>query len=85
MKGLFSFIAKNRPKTFTVSYSPDYKNLILNHVASDPSHPLHETQLEVTCSVTVASCKVCRHSRRDEGHHWGFDTCGEEWHYEEQN
>ncbi|CAE7024813.1 hypothetical protein P3342_005480 [Pyrenophora teres f. teres] len=44
MKSLFSFIARNRPKTFTVSYSPDYKNLIINHVASDLSHPLHETQ-----------------------------------------
>ncbi|RMZ74201.1 chitin biosynthesis [Pyrenophora seminiperda CCB06] len=44
MKSFFSLIARNRPKTFTVSYSPDYKNLIINHVATDPSHPLHETQ-----------------------------------------
>ena len=44
MKSLFSFIARNRPKTFTVTYSPDYKNLIINHVAADLSHPLHETQ-----------------------------------------
>lgn len=45
MKSFFSFIARNRPKTFTVSYSPDYKNFIINHVASDLSHPLHETQI----------------------------------------
>lgn len=27
-----------------VSYAPEYKNFIVNHVVSDASHPLHETQ-----------------------------------------
>ncbi|KNG50193.1 hypothetical protein DDE82_008880 [Stemphylium lycopersici] len=44
MKSVFSLIAKQQPKTFKVSYAPDYKNFIVNHVATDPSHPLHETQ-----------------------------------------
>jgi hypothetical protein len=45
MKGAFhSLIVKQPPKLFKVSYAPDYKNLIVNHVATDPSHPLRETQ-----------------------------------------
>ena len=44
MKSVFSLIAKQQPKTFKVSYAPDYKNFIVNHVLIDPSHPLHETQ-----------------------------------------
>ncbi|EUC30516.1 hypothetical protein COCCADRAFT_103717 [Bipolaris zeicola 26-R-13] len=44
MKSAFAILAKNKPNTFTVSYAPEYKNFILNHVVSDASHPLHETQ-----------------------------------------
>jgi hypothetical protein len=44
MKSVFSLIAKNQPKLFKVSYAPEYKNFIINHVVIDPSHPLHETQ-----------------------------------------
>ncbi|KAL1792418.1 hypothetical protein ACET3X_008925 [Alternaria dauci] len=39
-----SILAKRLPKTFKVTYTPAYKTLIVNHVTSDPSHPLHETQ-----------------------------------------
>jgi hypothetical protein len=44
MNSVFSLLAKQPPKTFKVSYAPQYKNFIINHVATDPSHPLHETQ-----------------------------------------
>jgi hypothetical protein len=44
MKSVFSLIAKKQPKLFKVSYAPEYKNFIVNHVVIDPSHPLHETQ-----------------------------------------
>jgi hypothetical protein len=44
MKSVFSLIAKKQPKTFKVSYAPEYKNFIVNHVVIDPSHPLNETQ-----------------------------------------
>ncbi|KAH7392558.1 hypothetical protein BKA66DRAFT_412019 [Pyrenochaeta sp. MPI-SDFR-AT-0127] len=44
MKSVFSIIAKQQPKTFRVSYTPEHKTFITQHVAADPSHPLHETQ-----------------------------------------
>jgi hypothetical protein len=44
MKGVFALIAKRPPQLFKVSYAPEYKNFIINHVVTDPSHPLHETQ-----------------------------------------
>jgi hypothetical protein len=44
MKSVFSLIAQHQPKLFKVSYSSEYKNLIINYIATDPSHPLHETQ-----------------------------------------
>jgi hypothetical protein len=39
-----SLLAKHLPKTFKVSYAPEYRNFIINHIATDHSHPLHETQ-----------------------------------------
>ncbi|CAN9436740.1 unnamed protein product [Alternaria sp. RS040] len=39
-----SLIAKQTPKTFKVYYTPTYKSLFPHHVATDPSHPLYETQ-----------------------------------------
>ncbi|KAF1944182.1 hypothetical protein EJ02DRAFT_102964 [Clathrospora elynae] len=47
MKSVFSLIAKLQAKTFKVSYSPEYKTFIINYVATDPSHPLHETQRRI--------------------------------------
>ena len=44
MKNFFASIAREQLKTFKVSYSPEYKNFIVNHVVIDSSHPLHETQ-----------------------------------------
>lgn len=39
-----SLIAKQTPKTFKVYYTRVYKSLFPHHVATDPSHPLYETQ-----------------------------------------
>lgn len=44
MKSVFSLLAKHQPKTFKVSYSPEYNTFTIQHVVADPSHPLHETQ-----------------------------------------
>jgi hypothetical protein len=41
---VLSLLAKHSLKTFKVSYAPSYTNFILNHVATDPSHPLFDTQ-----------------------------------------
>ncbi|KAI4940742.1 hypothetical protein J4E86_010714 [Alternaria arbusti] len=41
---VYSLLARQQPRTFKVSYATDYKHFILNHVASDPQHPLCETQ-----------------------------------------
>lgn len=41
---VLSLLARQPLRTFKVNYAPDYKNFILNHVATDPSHPLFETQ-----------------------------------------
>lgn len=44
MKSVFSLIGRQQFKTFRASHSPDYKTFTIQHVASDLSHPLHETQ-----------------------------------------
>ncbi|KAF1830372.1 hypothetical protein BDW02DRAFT_642244 [Decorospora gaudefroyi] len=44
MKSAIFSIAKIRPQTFKVTYSPEYKSFIINHIATDPSHPLYESQ-----------------------------------------
>lgn len=44
MNRIFSLLAKQQPTTFRVSYAPEYKTFIVNHIATDPSHPLHEAQ-----------------------------------------
>ncbi|CAO2650929.1 Nn.00g092260.m01.CDS01 [Neocucurbitaria sp. VM-36] len=44
MRRVLSLLSKQQPTTFKVSYAPDYKTFTLQHVANDPSHPLHETQ-----------------------------------------
>ncbi|KAG9185678.1 hypothetical protein G6011_07009 [Alternaria panax] len=41
---LISRLAKLPLKTFRVNFANEHKNLIINHVATDASHPLHETQ-----------------------------------------
>ncbi|KAF2257276.1 hypothetical protein BU26DRAFT_513978 [Trematosphaeria pertusa] len=42
MKLIFSLLAKHTPKTFKVSYSPDYTTFIIHHILSDSQHPLYE-------------------------------------------
>ena len=44
MKSVLQLIAKQQPKTFKVNYAPVYKTFTIQHVATDPSHPLHQTQ-----------------------------------------
>ena len=41
---VLSLVAKQPPKTFKVYYTTVYKSLFTNHVATDPAHPLYETQ-----------------------------------------
>jgi hypothetical protein len=44
MKRVFPQLAKIKPRFFKVNYSPEYQRFIVNHVATDPSHPLYEMQ-----------------------------------------
>jgi len=38
------FLARQKPKTFSVNYAPEYKTFIPHHIAHDASHPLHIAQ-----------------------------------------
>lgn len=44
MKAVVHRLSKLKLKTFKVSYSPTYTNYILNHIATNPSHPLYISQ-----------------------------------------
>ncbi|KAF1916722.1 hypothetical protein BDU57DRAFT_430826, partial [Ampelomyces quisqualis] len=44
MSSIFSQLAKLKSPFFKVSYAKDYQTHIINHIATDASHPLHETQ-----------------------------------------
>ena len=44
MKAVVHRLSKLQLKTFKVSYSPTYTNFILNHIATNPSHPLYISQ-----------------------------------------
>jgi hypothetical protein len=44
MNKVFGLLARQQSKLFTVSYAPQYKTFIPNHVISDHMHPLNETQ-----------------------------------------
>jgi hypothetical protein len=44
MNKVFGLLARNQSKLFTVSYAPEYKTFIPNHIISDHMHPLNETQ-----------------------------------------
>lgn len=44
MKSVASLVSKLQLKTFSVSCSPEYKTLALQHVIADKLHPLRETQ-----------------------------------------
>lgn len=44
MKSVFSLLARQQLKTFKVNYAADYKTFIIQHICTDPSHPLQEAQ-----------------------------------------
>jgi hypothetical protein len=44
MNRISSQLAKQQSKLFRIFYAPVYKTFILNHIVSDPSHPLQEAQ-----------------------------------------
>ncbi|KAJ4297782.1 hypothetical protein N0V90_005677 [Kalmusia sp. IMI 367209] len=41
MKVIIQALARTKPKTFKLSYTPEYKTYIQHHAFSDPQHPLH--------------------------------------------
>ncbi|KAI8934619.1 hypothetical protein NX059_008312 [Plenodomus lindquistii] len=61
-KNIFQLISRQQPKTFKISYTPEYKTFILHHIATDPSHPLHIAQ------------KRRQAERRKEGLWWHVTT-----------
>ena len=44
MKWITTLVARQQPKTFRASYSPEYKTFTYQHIATDTSHPLQEAQ-----------------------------------------
>jgi hypothetical protein len=44
MSQIYKLLARQQWSLFSVSYAPEYKTFIVNHIISDPTHPLHETQ-----------------------------------------
>jgi hypothetical protein len=65
MNRISSQLAKQQPKLFKVNYTPEYKTFIINHVVSDPSHPLHEAQKRLSMD------------RKQEGIWWHVTTGGD--------
>lgn len=44
MTPIYKLFARQQWPLFSVSHAPDYKTFIVNHIVSDSTHPLHETQ-----------------------------------------
>jgi hypothetical protein len=62
MSSVSSQLAKQQSKLFKITYASLYKTFIINHIISDPSHPLQEAQ------------KRLSKERRKEGLWWHVTT-----------
>ncbi|KAF2872983.1 hypothetical protein BDV95DRAFT_472030, partial [Massariosphaeria phaeospora] len=62
MNSIHATLVRQQLKTFNCSYSTEYKSFIINHIFSDPQHPLHE-----------ARRRAHKH-RKEEGLWWHITT-----------